>query len=47
MTQEEEIEDLRRKIQDCKEKLRRAEDDIQRIKSGCSPLYYTFPFAHY
>jgi len=41
MTEE---DDSKRKILDCEERLRQAEDDIQRIKSGCSPLYYTLPY---
>lgn len=39
----EEIEDLKRKLHDCEERLRQAEDDIQRIRSGCTPLYYRLP----
>ena len=40
----EEIDDLKRKLENCEEKLRQAEDDIQRIKSGCTPLWYTLPY---
>lgn len=40
----EEIDDLKRKLKNCEERLRQAEDDIQRIRSGCSPLYYTMPY---
>jgi hypothetical protein len=39
----EEVDDSKRKIQNCEERLRQAEYDIQRIKSGCSPLYYSLP----
>jgi hypothetical protein len=40
----EEVDDSKRKIKNCEERLRQAEDDIQRIKSGCSPLYYTLSY---
>ncbi len=42
-----EIEDLKVKLNDCEGKLRRCEDDLHRIRSGCSPLYYTMPYQRY